>query len=146
MDNDKIAEMMDQERWLLNSGLITDGMKNQLFFYGSIVHKDVQAIEVDIDPDNKRVHYKVYVMKDVIEKISRYKELSTATSLFGMWRFKRFLKKEGALNFQAILDNFVKQYCGPKWSATCEVRNFDEYIDDIGVESEADGQSQLLNK
>jgi hypothetical protein len=146
MEDQKLAEMMDQERWLLNSGLVTDGMKNQLFFFGSIVHKDVQAVEVDIKPDEKQVQYKIYVTKDVLGKIETYKKLSTATSLFGLWRFKRFLKKEGTLDFLAILNNFVTQYCGPKWSVECEIRDFDVYIDDIGVESEADRESQPTNK
>ena len=55
MQNKEIAELLDQERWLLNHGLLTDSAKNQLFFCGSIVHKDVQAVELELAPDKKMV-------------------------------------------------------------------------------------------
>src|ERR1035437_8303519 len=134
MDTDKLTEFIDQQRWLLNNGLITDSVKNQLFFCGSIVHKDVQAVEVKIISDAKVVLYVVYVTSDLIKRIDKYKKLSTATSLFGMWRFKRFLQKEGSLNFQSILNGFVADFCGPKWSTKVTVSDFDVYIDTNGVE------------
>lgn len=140
-----IEEYVDQRRWLLNNGLITDDVKNQLFFCGSIVHKDVQAVEVDIVPENKLVKYKIYVDKDLIEKISKYKTLSTSTTLFGMWRFKRLLKKEGALDFQQILAKFVSDFCGAKWNTTVDVVDFNSYVEGLGEESGPDGQSQQSN-
>src|SRR5690606_33767148 len=107
MDSKQLAEFIDQQRWLLNNGLIPEGVKNQLFFYGSIVHQSVQAVELEIEPLEKRVSYIVYVDKSLLRKIEKYNKLSTATSLFGMWRFKRFLKKEGSLDFQSMLSKFV---------------------------------------
>lgn len=146
MDTKELSEFVDQQRWLLNNGLVTDSVKNQLFFCGSIVHSDVQAVELTIEPEAKIVNYTIYVPKDLMKKMQKYKELSTATSLFGMWRFKRFLKKEGALDFNGMLNKFVKDYCGPKWSATVSVFDFDGYIDAIGENSETDGSSQQSNK
>lgn len=141
-----LEEYVDQRRWLLNNGLVTDDVKNQLFFCGSIVHKEVQAVEVDIEPDKKLVKYKVYVNKDLVEKIAQYHVLSKSTSLFGMWRFKRLLKKEGALDFQQILSNFVKDFCGPKWNVSVETVDFNTYIEGIEEQSEIDGRSQQLNQ
>jgi hypothetical protein len=146
MEADKLVEYVDQQRWLLNNGLVPDSIKNQLFFCGSIVHKDVQAVEVSINPEEKIVDYIIYVKKDVIKKIAKCNKLSTATSLFGMWRFKRFLQKEGSLNFQAILNGFVADFCGPKWSTKVTVSDFDVYVDNIGVEGEAAGSGQQSNK
>lgn len=141
-----LEEYIDQRRWLLNNGLITDDVKNQLFFCGSIVHKEVQAVELDLVPEQKLVQYKVYVNKDLIKKIEKYNVLSKSTSLFGLWRFKRFLKKEGALDFQQILNKFVKDFCGESWKATVEIVDFETYVDGLGDHSELDRAGQLLNK
>lgn len=146
METKELEQFLDQERWLLNNGLLTDSVKNQLFFCGSIVHSEVQAVELDIHPDKKQVVYTIYVHKDLIKKMELYKKLSTATSLFGMWRFRRFLRKNGAMDFQAILNKFVSDYCGPKWTAQVTVADFDVYVDNIGAESETDGPSQPANK
>jgi hypothetical protein len=149
MDSKKemnLEEYVDQRRWLLNNGLITDDVKNQLFFCGSIVHKEVQAVEVDIEADKKLVRYKIYIEKDLIDKIAQYQVLSKSTTLFGMWRFKRLLKKEGALDFQQVLNNFVRDFCGPKWSVTVEIVDFNSYVEELGEQSETDGRSQQSNQ
>ncbi len=124
MDDKQLAEYLDQSRWLLNNGMANENVKNQLFMFGSIVHKDVQALEVDITPEAKLVKYSIFIKSDIIKKIGKYKELSVKTDLIGMWRFKRFLKKEGNLNFTGILNKFVKEYCGPKWSVEVEINDF----------------------
>jgi len=145
MDSKELAEFIDQQRWLMNNGLISDSVKNQLFFCGSIVHKDVQAVELDLKLESKLVEYTIYLNKDIIKKIETYKQLSTSTSLFGMWRFKRLLKKEGSLDFQAILSKFVGDFCGPNWSASVTVKDFGNYVEGLGEQGE-DARSQLINK
>jgi|ERR1051325_5384254 hypothetical protein len=146
MDTNELAEYVDQQRWLLNNGLVPDSVKNQLFFYGSVVHKDVQAVEVAIHPEAKTVEYKIYFNKDMLAKIAKYHELSAATSLFGMWRFKRLLQKEGSLDFQSMLRKFVGDFCGPKWTTKVELSSFDVYVDTVGEQSETDKPSQQSDK
>lgn len=151
MDSNKevnLEEYVDQRRWLLNNGLITDDIKNQLFLCGSVVHKEVQAVEVNLDlvAEQKLVHYTIYVESSLLKKIAQYNVLSKSTTLFGMWRFKRLLKKEGSLDFQQILNKFVKDYCGPKWSVTVKTVDFNSYVEGLGEQSETDGQSQQSNK
>jgi hypothetical protein len=141
-----LEEYVDQRRWLLNNGLVTDDVKNQLFFCGSIVHKEVQAVEVQIEAEKKVVHYKVYVDKKLLNKIDKYHILSKSDSLFGLWRFKRMLKKEGSLDFQQVLNSFVKDFCGPQWSVTVNTVDFNNYVDSLGENSGTDESSQLLNK
>lgn len=141
-----LEEYVDQHRWLLNNGLVTDDVKNQLFFCGSIVHKEVQAVELDLAADKKHVSYKIYVNSDLIKKIQSYNELSKSTSLFGMWRFKRFLKKEGSLDFKQILNKFVKDFCGPTWSASVDIVDFNTYVEGLGDQSETAGAGQLFNQ
>lgn len=145
MDSKKetqLEEYVDQRRWLLNNGFVTDDVKNQLFFCGSIAHKEVQAVELDLKPEEKLVNYKIYVNSDLINKISKYDVLSKSTTLFGMWRFKRLLQKEGALDFQQILGRFVKDYCGPNWNVSVVVMDFNIYVDQLGEKSETAGISQ----
>lgn len=137
MDSKALAEFLDQHRWLLNNGLVNDGIKNQLMFYGSIVHKDVQAVELDINLEQKSVHYTIYIDKYLLNKVQKYERLSRSTGLFGMWRFKRLLKKEGNLNFNHILNKFVKEYCGPNWAAGVEIKDIANYVEGY---SESDQQ------
>lgn len=143
-----LEEYVDQRRWLLNNGLITDDIKNQLFLCGSVVHKEVQAVELDLDltSENKVVNYKIYVNDNLLKQIERYNVLSKSTSLWGMWRFKRLLKKEGSLDFQQILTKFVKDYCGPKWSVTVQTVDFNSYIEGLGEASGTDGRDQQSNQ
>jgi hypothetical protein len=58
-----------------------------------------------------------------------------------MWRFKRLLQKEGSLDFQQILNNFVKDFCGPKWNATVNVVDFNTYVESLREDSGTDGIS-----
>ena len=99
-------------------------------------------MELDIVPDKKLVNYKIYVNKDLIESIEKYNVLSKSTSLFGMWRFKRLLKQQGSLDFNMVLNRFVKDFCGPSWSATVEVIDFNSYVEGSGEDSETTGGSQ----
>lgn len=146
MDLEKLTEFVDQQRWLMNNGLVPDSVKNQLFFYGSIVHAEVQAVEVKIRPEDKFVDYTIYFNKKLLKRMDKYRKLSTATSLFGMWRFKRFLVKEGSLDFQTMLSSFVRDFCGPGWSTKVTIIDFDVYVDNIGVEGEPDRPSQQADK
>ena len=146
MEDKELAEYVDQQRWLLNNGLISDGVKNQLFFCGSIVHKEVQAVEVDIVADEKLIKYTLYFEKKTLKKVDKYHRLSKSTSLFGMWQFKRFLEKEGTLDFPNMLNKFVRDYCGPQWSSAVTLKDFDTYIEELGEQGENHGGSQSPNQ
>lgn len=145
MEKTDVTEIMDSDRWLLNNGLVSDNVKNQLFFCGSIVHKDVQAVEVKVTPEKKLVDYIVYVGPELLKKVAQYNKLSTSKSIFGMWKFKRLLKKEGCLDFQTILNSFVKDYCGPKWHVMVNIISFDSYVDSLEANNE-DGGDGFFNK
>jgi len=145
MEKTDVTEIMDSDRWLLNNGLVSDNVKNQLFFCGSIVHKDVQAVEVRVIPEKKLVDYIIYVTPGLLAKIDRYQKLSSSKSIFGLWRFKRLLKREGCLDFQKVLNSFVADYCGPKWTTKASVISFDSYVDSLNseVEGENSGDSEF---
>lgn len=145
-DQMNIEEYVDQRRWLLNNGLVTDDVKNQLFFCGSIVHKDVQAIELEINPENKLIYYKIYVRDDLLKNINKYNKLSKSSSLIDMWLFKRLLKREGSLDFSKVLRSFVRDFCGPKWEVSVDVVDFNNYVDSLGRDNETDRDSINIHK
>jgi len=145
MEDNNLSQFIDSNRFLLNSGLVPDSAKNNLFFYGSIVHKDVKAVSLKIDVENRHVSYQIYVSTKLLKKILKFNKLSNTQSLFGLWRLKRLIKKEGNLDFSKLLNSFVKDYCGSKWYATAEVIDVAEYRDEIEDET-ASGNDQPNNK
>lgn len=135
-----LQQMLDQQRWLLNNGFINDMHKDQLYVFGSIVHKDVDAVELSIDVDRQSVSYSLYVKSGLIKKISTYKKLSKSNSLFGLWRFKKLYEKEGNLDFHSIIGNFVSSYLGPRWSSSVSVVDIKEYEDGYTQNEQTDQQ------
>lgn len=129
MNND-VYEHVDQHRWLLNNGLFTDQTKDTLYLYGAIVNKNITAVEASINSNTKTIKYTLYAPTFLIRDYNRYKELKGASSIFGMWKLKRLLKRHGNLEFLKILSSFVKTYCGPAWSVDLEIKESSEYEDE----------------
>ena len=145
MDENGLSRFIDSNRFLMNCGLVPDSVKNNLFFYGSIVHKDVEAVELKLEVESKTVYYKIYISKRLLKQFNRFQELSHAQSLLGLWKFKLILKKEGNLNFSTLLNEFVKDFCGSKWHAEVEVIDSTLYEDGI-INEEASGDDISNNK
>ena len=124
-----LHKMLDHQRWLMNNGLINDMHKDQLYVFGAILHREIDAVELDIDVENKIVNYHLYIGDGLKKKIRKYNELALSKGIFGMWRFKKLLEKEGNLNFSTLINRFVKDYCGPKWGSRVEVVDVEDYID-----------------
>lgn len=139
MEQDKLLEYLDQTRWLCDNGFLTSDIKNTLYGYASIVHKDVKAIHLATDVGTKTLHYEIYVDNCLLKKINRYmadivrynititkKSLSISDFLF-IWRFKRFVKREGNLDFSQVLKRFVKDLLGDKWKVNVNVLNIEDF-------------------
>jgi hypothetical protein len=124
-----IEEHIDQQRWLINNGLMTDSAKNNLYVYGAIVHPSVKAVEVSIDVGSKLTNYTLYADSKFIDLYNKYHDLKYTQTIMGLWRLRRILKKNGNLEFGTILDRFVKSYCGPQWSARASIKDIKEYED-----------------
>ncbi len=127
MDDAKLNELLDHQRWLLNNGLADDRMKDDLFLYGTLIHKDVKAVELAIDADKKKISYNVYITKTLKAKLDSYEKLKNAEGLLDLWKLNRLLKKEGNLNLHHSLNSFVKDRCGSKWSADLKIADFATY-------------------
>ena len=143
MDKSNTMDHLAHQQWLLNHGFINDLHKDNLYGYGSLIHKEVSAVYVKIDHTNKKVDYSIYVTYRLLTAVSKYNKLRDSDSMWGMWRFKRFLKKEGNLNFSFIINKFVQDYCGQKWSADLQLFSIREYKDDL--EHEKVEQEKLNN-
>ncbi len=126
MEN-QVSSLLDHHRWLLNMGVMPDIVKNNLFMYGSLVHKGILAVDLDIDPASKHLTYKLYVDKALLKRIDRFNKLRQSNSLFSLWRLKRLLLKEGNLDFKFLLNNFIKDYCGPTWNVSLELIDYTHY-------------------
>lgn len=137
----KLNEHIDHQRWLLENGFINDLHKDNLFAYGSVVHIDVKAVEVDVVVENKKIAYCLYVTSSLLKKIEQYRQLSTSTSIMGLWRFKRMLKKEGNLNLRHLLTGFVNDYCGPGWSVDLSLKDFRKYEEGFEEEKLEHGEA-----
>ncbi len=118
-------ERIDNERWLLNNGLISDSAKNNIYMYAYLVHKDVAAAEVGIDIDSKTINYTLYLKKNTFEAFEYYQTRSN--SWFSLLKSAYLVKKHGNLNFSPILSTFVKGYAGPGWQAVLVVKSEKDY-------------------
>lgn len=125
-----VNEYIDQHRWLLNNGLITDSAKNNLYLYGAILNKSIYAVELSVNTDAKSLIYTLYVSKKLFTAYNRYNGLKLEKSILGLWRLKRLLKSNGNLEFEKMLSVFVKTYCGPNWQVQVHVKEKSEYEKD----------------
>ena len=124
VSDDKLAEIVDHQRWLINSGLLNAEIKNNLFLYGAIVHKDITDVYMQFDPERKELRYTLFATKRLMGRLASFNELKNADSFWELWKLKRLLKKEGNLNFKIMIQKFVRDYCGDGWRA--EVKVIDE--------------------
>lgn len=126
-------QSMDQiahQRWLMDHGLINDLHRDNLYMYGAILHKWIQYLELDIDVENKLIKYRLFVTRKLFNQINKYQQLAKKTTLFGLWRFKRYINKYGNLNFETLIQRFVIDYAGPKWKIQANIFDITQYSEE----------------
>lgn len=125
---DSISQFYDVDKWFLSVGLITEVAKNDLFAYGAIVHPNaVRALQVDIDVNNKKINYFLYVKPRINWAYHYYKKYYNASNIFRLISLAIIKKRYGNLNFENILTKFVKDRCGKEWVSCVTVKNIKEY-------------------
>lgn len=124
---DIAGDHLSHQRWLIDNGFINDLHKDNLYMYGAIVHRDIEAVEVRIDMSTKTIAYDIYAPTRLLRKMNKYFILSRSNSIIGLWRFKRMLKREGNLNITNLLSKFVKDYLGPKWGVEVNLKDIKAY-------------------
>ena len=133
---------LDHQRWLMNNGILTESSKNNLYAYGSLVHTDVQAVYLTVDPVGRKLNYTIYLPSHILSIRNKINALRGKKSLLAMWILRRLLQKYGAFDFQKVLQDFVRDYCGPTWSVNLLVDNIDNYRDNIDIEEVTNGDAE----
>lgn len=118
---------LDHQRWLINNGLFTPTAKNNLYAYGSLIHTDVQAVDLSIDIINKTFTYTVYIPKYLLKAKTNIDYLRSKKTLWSLWKLRSLVRKYGNLDFYPILLNFIHDYCGPAWKVNLIVDNINNY-------------------
>jgi hypothetical protein len=122
-------------RWSINAGLVTDVVKDTLYSYGYLSHKDVKASDVAIDISIKKVHYILFVPKKTLKAYTKYHDLIESSGIIDLWRAKRLLRKHGNLDIHRILQDFVSRLCGHGWTTTMDVKAEEEFVENAGEET-----------
>jgi hypothetical protein len=129
----------------MNNGLFSDSARDNIYLYGTLVHKEIEAVHATIDTEKRVVTYQLYAGPRLLSAVAKYERLVASDGLWDMWRLKRFLKKEGNLDFKAILERFVRDFCGEKWRVDFKLENVSAYVDapvdddntvDIGIRAD----------
>ena len=121
----EIQETIDNERWLMNNGLISDSAKNNIYVYAYLVNKGITAAEVDIDVESKTISYNLYVKDSLLKAFDNYS--NRTNSWFSLIKSAYYVRKHGNLNFKLLLSKFVKDYMGPSWKVSLSVKKSNEY-------------------
>jgi len=122
-------------KWSINAGLATDAVKNSLYSYGYLSHKDVKAAEVVINVESKQVDYKLYLPKKTHASYFKYHELMKSGGIIDLWRAKRLLKRYGNLEIHNVLMDFVSKLCGSDWATTVYIGLEEDFVEDGGEET-----------
>jgi hypothetical protein len=132
------VDHVDHQRWLIDNGFINDLHKDNLYMYGALVHKEIDAIELKIDLNKKTVEYDLYMRASLQKKVDKFNRLSKSQGILDLWLLKRLIKKEGNLNFLSVLSNFVKDYLGPKWAVVANLKDISDYEEGFEQKSTGD--------
>lgn len=127
---------IDHHKWLVESNLFTDEMKDNIAMGAYCLVEEVREAATFIDFDNHTVHYRLLI-PDALAKglvlLNRF-ERGDDLGFFEMRRLKKFLqaKKENdesgfGYKLEEIADRFVKGYLSDKWSAKVEFKSVKDY-------------------
>lgn len=125
-------EHLSHQRWLINNGFINDLHKDNLSLFGQLIHVDIKHHELAIDVEKKHIKYVLYTTQKLLNTLETYKKLkekAEENGLWALWRFNRFLKKEGNLEFNTMVNACVKNYCGSDWKATVDLVHHEKYTE-----------------
>lgn len=72
--DDEISRLIATDRWLLNSGLVTDSVQQNLLAYGYLSSEKVKNVEVSLDVKEKKIGYKIYLSKSNYRRYLRFRK------------------------------------------------------------------------
>lgn len=127
---------VDHHNWLVESGLLTEEMKNNIAMLSFCLIEDTIDASTNIDFENKTVSYKVIISNDLYKNLKLLEEYKNNDKLgfFDMRRLRSFLVKkrqtdESGLGYELdeIANRFIKAYLNKEWTTTVEYRSLKDY-------------------
>jgi len=143
---------LDHHKWLVESNLLTDEMKDNIGMGGYCLVEDTIEAATSIDFINNKVHYRLVLPEELcnnLDLLNKY-EKTKKLGFFEMRRLKKFLEKKKqnddsgmGYRLEEIANAFVKTYLTNKWSAKVDYISASKYDGkkDLWLYSESDLRS-----
>ena len=133
-----MEQFIDHHTFLVQSGLFTDEMKDNVSMAGYCIIEHVKEVETSIDFNENIVTYNLLLPSELCENIRLLYRFKNKESI-GFWnslKLKKFLKNKrqaeienengiAGYELDEIANKFVKNYLNNKWSAKVEIYNAD---------------------
>lgn len=143
---------LDHHKWLVESNLLTDEMKDNIGMGGYCLIEDTIEAATSIDFINNTVHYRLVLPEELYENLALLNKYEKTKKLgfFEMRRLKKFLEKkklndESGMGYrlEEIANTFIRSYLSNKWSAKVDYISAKKYDGkkDLWLYSESDLQS-----
>lgn len=154
MDKLKAKDIMDHQKWLINSGFANEMLNDNLYLFGIYLHPGIREALVSIDIGNKFVAYKIYVTKSLFNDYNKCKKLAKTPGKLNAIRLKRLWRKHlenkkdpARLDIDVIINSHVKELCGSNWSTSIDLFTEDKYEKDLeSIQNETEQQGQGTNR
>ena len=127
MEEKELESYVNHHRWLINNGLANPEIQDNLYMYGILSHPEAKEVDVILDISKKRIDYVLFFEPRMINILDKFKALSSKSSLWSTFCLWRLLKKYGNLDLKSPLSRMIRDYCGPLWSISVEVKDVSEY-------------------
>ena len=154
MDKLEAKDIIDHQRWLINSGFANEMLNDNLYLFGIYLHPGIKEAIVSIDITNKFVTYKIYVTKSLFNDFNKFKKLANSPGKIDAIRLKRLWRKHfenkkdpARLDIDVIVDSHVKELCGSNWSTSVSLLIEDKYAKDLeSIQHEAEQRGSEPNR
>lgn len=121
-----IEQIVSTDRWLVNNGLFSESIQQNLFGFACLSHPSVNhsTVKVVVDAENRNVSFEIGLSKGLL-RYRLYKwiqnKLKGSRSLLCMWLHVKLLRRNILIDVEVILRKFVKDYLGNKWNVEVDV-------------------------
>jgi len=134
----EVRDVMDHQKWLINSGFANEMLNDNLYLFGIYLHPDIREALVSVDVGKKLVTYKIYVTKDLFNDFNKCKTLTKSSGKLNAIRLKRLWRKHmenkkdpARLDIDVIINSHVQELCGSNWSTSVSLLTEDKYKEDL---------------
>lgn len=154
MEKLKAKDVMDHQRWLINSGFANEMLNDNLYLFGIYLHPGIRNALVSIDISKKFVAYKIYVTKNLFNDYNKCKRLAKSPGKLDAIRLKRLWRKHtenkkdpARLDIDVIINSHVKELCGSDWSTSISLFTEDKYEKDLkSIQHEAEQSGAVRDR